>query len=193
MAHEIALLGWGSLLWDGGKSFDQTHGAWSSDGPTLRLEFSRVSASRGGALTLVIDPEHGAAVQVAWCLSHRASLPEAVDDMRRREGTTDRNVGRYATDGGQQCRDPETFAAIRAWVTEHELDGAVWTDLRSNFRDVVGRPFSVAAAVQYLAGLNADGRLKAVEYLRRAPDFVRTPLRDALGQSTAAPQPLAGS
>lgn len=188
MANGIALLGWGSLLWDGGESFDQTHGPWHGNGPNLRLEFSRVSASRGGALTLVIDPEHGAPVQVAWCLSHRASLPEAVDDMRRREGTTGRNIGHYAADGGQQFRDRQTVEAIRAWATEHGLDGAVWTDLQSNFQDVVGQPFSVEAALQYLAGLSAEGLLRAVEYLRKAPDFVQTPLRDALGPSMAALQ-----
>src|SRR5256885_15588809 len=59
MQPKIAILGWGSLLWEGGADFDRHHEDWQFDGPTLRLEFSRMSPSRLGALTLVIDPLHG--------------------------------------------------------------------------------------------------------------------------------------
>jgi hypothetical protein len=52
MQPQIAILGWGSLLWEGGTDFDRHHGDWQFDGPTLRLEFSRISTSRLGALTL---------------------------------------------------------------------------------------------------------------------------------------------
>ena len=51
---KIAILGWGSLLWEGGQEFERWHDAWHNDGPSLKLEFSRVSESRLGALTLVI-------------------------------------------------------------------------------------------------------------------------------------------
>jgi hypothetical protein len=179
MTGGIAILGWGSLLWDGGAVFDQLHEDWQLDGPSLPLEFSRVSASRGGALTLVIDAAHGAMVQVAWCRSRRAKLADAVADLRRREGTTDRNIGRYAADGRGQYQEASAFAAIRAWATDQQLDGAVWTDLQGNFGDVVGEPFSVDAALRYLARLEGDGRANAITYLRRAPAFVRTPLREA--------------
>ena len=53
----ISILGWGSLIWESRPAFDDLHGAWHPDGPTLKLEFSRVSLkTRLGALTLVIDP-----------------------------------------------------------------------------------------------------------------------------------------
>lgn len=48
----IAILGWGSLLWDERPEFDQHHGVWQFDGPHLNLEFSRKSSSRENALTL---------------------------------------------------------------------------------------------------------------------------------------------
>lgn len=55
----IAILGWGSLLWEGGQEFDTWHGPWQYDGPTLKLEFSRVSKKRLGALTLAeLDQLH---------------------------------------------------------------------------------------------------------------------------------------
>jgi hypothetical protein len=74
----IAILGWGSLLWDEDLDFDGSHGTWQHDGPTLKLEFSRVSTTRLGALTLVIDTEHGAETAVAWCLSKRTTLADAI-------------------------------------------------------------------------------------------------------------------
>jgi hypothetical protein len=57
---KIAILGWGSLIWDKREEFERLHGPWQSDGPSLKIEFSRISSTRGGALTLVIDPHHGA-------------------------------------------------------------------------------------------------------------------------------------
>jgi hypothetical protein len=42
------------------------------------------------------------------------------------------------------------------------------------------KPFSVKAAVAYVEGLDADGKAMAREYLKQAPDFVRTPVREAL-------------
>lgn len=42
----IALLGWGSLIWDHDPLFDAQHGDWQAGGPPLPLEFSRISAKR---------------------------------------------------------------------------------------------------------------------------------------------------
>jgi hypothetical protein len=53
----VALLGWGSLLWDVRLEFDYEHVPWNNDGPTVPLEFSRISTTRACAPTLVIDPE----------------------------------------------------------------------------------------------------------------------------------------
>jgi hypothetical protein len=40
-------------------------------------------------------------------------------------------------------------------------------------------PFSVETAMRYLKSLEGESRMKAVEYLQKAPSFVQTPLRDA--------------
>jgi len=40
---EIAILGWGSLLWDQCTEFDSQHDSWNYDGPELKIEFSRIS------------------------------------------------------------------------------------------------------------------------------------------------------
>lgn len=179
MTVRIALLGWGSLLWEGGNTFDDRHEPWQCDGPSLRIEFSRVSSSRGGALTLVIDPENGVPVRVAWCLSRRQTIGEAIEDLRKREKTSVQNIGRLPITGDTDHRDSDTLNSICTWAKEHELDGAVWTDLQSNFATKRREPFSIDAAMRYLKSLEGESRTKAVEYFQRAPSFVQTPLRDA--------------
>lgn len=178
---KIAILGWGSLLWDNRPEFDRWREAWQYDGPTLKLEFSRVSTSRCGALTLVIDEIHGTPTVVAWCLSKRGNPDDAVCDLRCREGTTLKNVGRV--DVAQQA-EPQDHAAVQdaivSWAWEKRLDVVIWTALTSNFQQKTGQQFSVDAALRYLRGLNAEAKAKAAEYVRRAPCFVRTPLRTAL-------------
>jgi hypothetical protein len=184
MTGRVALLGWGSLLWEGGDAFDAAHGPWQYDGPYLKIEFSRVSTSRCGALTLVIDAENGVPVCVAWCLSRRQTISEAIEDLSKRERAKEPNIGWIVAGGAAQCRDAHSLAAIRTWAAKRELDSVVWTDLTSNFTRKLGRPFSVAAALAYLQTLDAKDRATALKYIHCAAAFVRTPLRDALAKLT---------
>ena len=179
MRERIALLGWGSLLWDKDKEFDERHGRWHQDGPMLKLEFSRISKSRGHALTLVIDPENGMDAQVRWSLSRRPRIADAMDDLRKREKTSRKYIGAYSVAGDRSGRDENALSAIEDWAGERGLEGVVWTDLPSNFEDETGKRFSVDAAIGYLKTLRGDDREKAFRYIENAPAFVRTPLRMA--------------
>ena len=76
--------------------------------------------------------------------------------------------------------DKGSYEAIREWSERKALDVVVWTDLESNFSEKKKEPFSVDAAIVHIQGLDAGGKKKATEYVRRAPRFVRTPLRSAL-------------
>ena len=183
MTERIALLGWGSLLWDKDKEFDERHGRWHRDGPTLKLEFSRISESRGRALTLVIDRENGADTQVRWSLSRRPGLGDAVEDLRKRERSSLRWIGIYSVDGERRGRDENALSAIDDWAAERGLDGVVWTDLPGNFEDETGERFSVDAAMRYLKTLRGDDREKAFRYIENTPAFVRTPLRLAFSDT----------
>jgi hypothetical protein len=58
---------------------------WFRGGPSLPLEFSRTSTSRGGA-PLVVDSEHGTETIVSYCVSARARPSEGIEDLRVREG-----------------------------------------------------------------------------------------------------------
>ena len=166
---KIAILGWGSLLWEGGQEFDKRHDTpWRLDGPTLKIEFSRKSTSRQGALTLVIDDQHGSPTTVAWCLSTRQNVEDAICDLRCREGTAAKNIECALATEGQK--------PIAAWAGQRSVDAVIWTALKSNF----GESFSVETAIAYVNTLDSCGKAKAAEYVRRAPVFVKTPLRDAL-------------
>jgi hypothetical protein len=174
----IGILGWGSLLWECAPEFDRWHTDWAYDGPLLKIEFSRVSATRLGALTLVIDNEFGAPTVVAWCLSKRTKLEEAVCDLRTREGTTIDKIKCLPIIPNVSPPAPASVSdPIEAWARGKNLSAVIWTALTSNFRRETNQAFSVDAAVAYLKGLPPDAKVKAAEYIWRAPDFVTTPLR----------------
>jgi hypothetical protein len=181
MRPRIAILGGGSLLWEGGAEFDRWHDEWRPDGPLLMLEFSRVSSRRLDALTLVIDREHGVPNKVAWCISRRPDPDDVIADLRCREDTTLKNIGHVllAQLGGKKP-DDQPARDIAVWAKDHELDAVVWTKLASNFLSRTKRPFSVSEAVAHLKKLSTAGKVKAAEYICRAPEFISTPLRSAV-------------
>ena len=58
----------------------------------------------------------------------------------------------------------------------------MWTALPSTFEEVAQRSFSVEAAILYLKALIEPAKSHALEYLRRAPEEVVTPLRKAFNR-----------
>lgn len=177
MSERIAILGWGSLLWDGRPDFDNWHGPWQFDGPILKIEFSRISSSRLGALTLVLDPMNGSDNQVAYCQSLRSDLSEAVEDLRIREGTSLASIGYIHRDGRTRSRDDGSGSIINAWAVTRAFDAVVWTNLQSNFTQKTGKPFSISAAAEHIRSISEDGRRATLEYVAKAPDFIDTPFR----------------
>lgn len=179
----IAILGWGSLLWDNRPDFDKQHGDWESDGPSLPLEFSRVSQTRGDALTLVLDEINGCACRVSHARSKRVSADDAIADLRCREGTTLSNIGFFFADESKsQSRSPQVLSQVREWASSKKIDFVVWTDLASNFSEKSKhkQAYSVSAAIAHLQSLSPAGKAAATEYVWRAPEFIKTSLRSAL-------------
>lgn len=178
----IVILGWGSLLWDERPEFNEQVKKWENDGPELPLEFSRVSKTRGDALTLVID-ENGSNCIVAHARSERKAPEDAIADLCHREGTSLANIGYCFADGSKkQSRSSTVLSVIAQWAKEKSVDVVVWTDLKSNFteKSKEKREFSVAAAITHLQSLSPEGKAKAAEYVRRAPTFIKTALRSAI-------------
>lgn len=177
----------GSLLWEPGTLTVVID--WEPDGPSLPLEFSRVSSSRAGALTLIIDPQHGAANLTYFAVSAQQELEAAIEKLRKREGTLREDVGyvdckRGRSQGRTRSNAPEI---IGHWAEQHHLDAVIWTDLSSNFAheskaqfsdiDDPTMPFTIDNAQHYLHRLKPAGAVKARQYLKNAPPNVQTALR----------------
>ena len=183
---KIVILGWGSLIWDKdsekGKEFDRWHETddWEvAEDLELPLEFSRISESRNKALTLVIDKENGTLCRVQFSLSKRKNYKDAVCDLKRREGTVWKCIGYWSADG--DCSDHEFVGYIGDWAKRKGFDAVIWTALESNFEKPPERKkFTVENAIQHLKELSPKGKLEAKEYIRRAPEMIKTELRTRL-------------
>jgi hypothetical protein len=172
----IAILGWGSLVWDRRELCLMQD--FQLGGPILPLEFSRKSLD--GRLTLVIDQENGRPPSpTRFAMSSFEDLDDAICDLQHREGTAAENIGFMRVSGGWRAsRSDIANRAIAAWLADHRatVDAVIWTNLgpSSNFS------FTSEAAEHYLGSLKGVCRQKALEYLTRAPDEVKTPLRDQM-------------
>jgi hypothetical protein len=178
---KIAILGWGSLVWEPGEI--QLKTKWRTGGPVLPIEFSRISDRRDGALTLVIDPDNGERVSTRFAVSKRTEIEDTICDVRTREETVVKRIGYVnLVNGSQRCNVyPEVSHAIRAWALSNNFDAVVWTDLPSNFGEKTGVQFSVEEAVKYLLlSLSENGAIKARDYILKAPQEIDTPLRRKL-------------
>lgn len=176
---KIVCIGWGSLVWEPGVL--RCVGDWQTDGPTLPLEFARVS--RDGRLTLVLTP--GAApVPTLWCELNYHTGEAAQAALAGREGAALHVIGLWP---GQTPKHATGYAEIVKWGEDRGFDAVTWTALRPRFDGVDGAgPKDAEAAAAYLSTLTGDELMLASEYLRRAPDQVRTGFRAALEATFAA-------
>jgi hypothetical protein len=173
----VAVLGWGSLIWKVGTL--QLRTEWLPGGPSLTIEFSRVS--RDGRLTLVIDPIAGVSVPTRYALADFDRLDKAIASLRDREETMDSNIGVVRIrDGHTRARDAATSESIRSWALEIGVDAVIWTDLESNFARKTQRPFTVEEAASYVLALQGDQAARALEYIDKAPSDVVTPVRERI-------------
>lgn len=178
---KIIILGWGSLIWDPREL--PREGTWQDRGPIFPIEFSRVS--NDCRLTLVIDPVNGAQVVTRYIQSPRADLDDAIADLKEREGTGSKQIGFVnLRSGTSRCivHSP-LLRLIQRWGAEDGFDAVVWTDLRSNFEDETGNPFTVERARDYLVGLPKSAADRARRYINNAPPEVDTPLRRAMREA----------
>ena len=181
MTGRIAILGWGSLLWDLDDLAPKVTGDWAlRAGPRLPMEFSRISPKRRMSLVVCLDPDEGTRCATHVIRSRRAALAEAVSDLAARERAPLHRIGWVRASGRGESRMPEVVAEVGAWCEAEGWAGAVWTDLEPNFLTTTGEVFSVAAGLTYLRGLEGESLAEAQRYIRRAPWTTRTRLRRAL-------------
>jgi hypothetical protein len=177
------------LLWDPREL--KTAAEFVANGPLLPIEFCRISAD--GRLTLAIDETFGAVCKTYSAPSALESLDAAIENLRVREGAPNaRAIGFVETASLRQSdvaveRHPEALATIAVWAASSGYEAAIWTALASNFDEPGkgGEPFSVTAAVQYLAtlqGRDAATFAGALAYIRQAPRDVETPVREEVAK-----------
>ena len=169
----IAVIGWGSLIWDSRKLDIEPE--WHADGPKLPIEFARVS--KGDRLTLVLVD--GAPLQkTLWAKSRKTTLADAVKDLQAREGTSEQNIGRWAATKTMTSHGLGEVPIISAWATNHTLDGVVWTALGPKRPDGNNGLASNDEYIGYLNSLVANERDQAArEYIENAPVQIDTPMR----------------
>lgn len=172
----IAVLGWGSLIWNPGDLDIEPE--WRTDGPELPIEFARVSS--GDRLTLVLV--EGAPPQpTQWACSRKTKLAEAVEDLRRREGTIATRIGRWTGVGDSTSKASEIESVIAGWAQERGLDGVVWTALGPRKPDGTSGLASEDERVDYLRDLVATDRAAAArEYFERTPEQIVAPMRQRI-------------
>lgn len=176
----IAVIAWGSLIWDPGTL--EIEGRWRRDGPLLPLEFCRFSGGRRLTLALL---EGAASVRAYWAVSARGDLVAAAKNLREREKTFPEHVHYWSRDGEAHNNNwPQVQAEVERWLAEKpDLDAAVWTGLGSNWEARRGQPFDPQDAVEHLRGLERSGMgANAREYLEKAPLQSRTAAWRALMQ-----------
>jgi hypothetical protein len=181
----IAILGWGSLIWDPRNlQIDTTKGdnGWLTDGPMLSIEFARIS--NDGRLTLVIAPEEKNEVKILYAFSKYENLDEAILDLAVRENCGKNKVVVYLksehqfSDNFHTPKFEKSRASIKEWANHQSADAIIWTNLSSNYKDKLYlEKFTPLDAVNYLKYLPSDIKAKAEEYVRKTPEAINTPIR----------------
>ncbi|WP_424933368.1 hypothetical protein [Amaricoccus macauensis] len=183
MTTRIAILGWGSLLWDLDDLAPRVTGPWAMRaGPRLPMEFSRISIKRKMGLVLCLDPAVGSNCATHAIPSIRQTIAAARTDLAARERAPVDRIGWASADGTGESRLGPVPPLIAAWCRENGWAGAVWTDLEPNFLETTGTPFSIDAGRAYLRTLEGESLEEAHRYIRNAPWTTRTPLRRALSR-----------
>ena len=176
----IAIIGWGSLIWDLEILAPHVTGDWLMEaGPKLPMEFSRVSPKRKLGLAVCLDPAVGVACKTHIIRSARGDIAGALEDLRARERAPMGRIGAFHQDF-QHGRMPEVVELVAGWCADNGWDGAVWTDLEPNFKAHTAQDFSVERGVEYLKTLQGESLVEAYNYIENAPKQTATPLRAAL-------------
>ena len=182
----IAILGWGSLIWCPREL--SLKARWRRDGPSLPVEFARIT--KGDRVTLVLVPwDWVNPTTTYWAISAEQDLSKACENLMNREGTKPRHIhfttlqesGTYRNET-RDAKSPDITKPVQAWMAGKRVDAAVWTGLPHDGFDLVDRDGLTAQVVEYLKGLEGDARDRAEEYVRYAPPSVRTHIRTQIEQ-----------
>ena len=168
---KIAVLGWGSLIWDKSRNLCTRNKEWNEDGPYLPIEFAR--KSRDGRITLVIYDDYmkdkDKWIKTLWNTMAFEDIEDARKNlMVREECSTTRSIG-FVTDNIKPETSYKLSDSIDAWRKEKGFYGVIWTALEPN-------GLSLSEVLFYLEGLRGCIRKRVMKYIVNTPNQVQTPL-----------------
>lgn len=169
---QIAIIGWGSLIWAADSL--KLGSRWHRSGPVVPIEFARISVD--GRLTLVIHPPSKTQTTL-WALASLKDLHEVREDLRKREGTALRfiHTGTGHGDYSEGVTEVEK-GAIASWLRDRpDIEACVWTGLPSNWEEKQNTQYSAEGAVHYLKERPDPARAK--EYVQKTPTQIQTDAR----------------
>ena len=174
---KIAILGWGSLIWQPKELKFDTNIGWEENGPVLPIEFARIS--KDGRLTLVITA-NGTDVPTLYSVSSFDNLNLAVLNLKKREGTNEKYIGSY--NKSKDEFSPIEFPYkdnIKNWIQTTDFDGVIWTNLPEKWilNDENETKIDPDERVDYLKKLKGNQSALAEEYIRNTPKQIATKYR----------------
>ena len=161
----IAVLGWGSLVWDPRELPIQRE--WFKDGPLVQIEFAR--QSKDNRITLVLE-ENALPVRCLWAIMNCTELEDAREALRKRERCP--NLEDIHTwPKGQPL--PNLIHGLETWAASCSIEAVIWTGLPPTFK---GKD-ACEQVLEHLIGLSGAERDDAEKYVRKAPQQIDTPYR----------------
>ena len=180
----IYYIAWGSLLWNFKSLRIETE--WTKSNIKFPLNFSRISDSGQGRLTLVID-KTGEMNNVYYAKTAFSNLNTAIQKLKTREKTSNKNIGfiNIASDTFRtSLLDDKKILELINFAKKNKIDGLIWTEISPNFNEVFGKPYSKENAIEYIESKHANNRLynKILEYIFLSKIYgnIKTPLSTTL-------------
>jgi hypothetical protein len=172
---KIAILSFGAIFAEKVKGNEP----WKCGGPNVPLEFSRIGAN--GRLSLVIDQTNGQNNNIFYFPVESPDIDSLVGKIKQSDKNA-KNVGWLDVKNVLCCpesaRRPKIIKNFDNWCKNNKFDGAVWKDDGPKFSSVVGKPFSVAVALEYLKKLKLEE--ETYHYMQKFPISIKTPLKLAI-------------
>lgn len=169
----IAVLGWGSLIWDPRELAPEQ--SWREDGPKLRVDFLRRSSR--DRVTLVLH-ESAAEVRGLWTGFAGDDWTRVRDRLIAREGVQNQPEAiRHWSVGMAEAMN---IIGLPLWAASMGVNHVLWTGLPPRWNRTDGCVPTAAQVVDYLSGLRPVRHHAAEEYVRRTPVQVKTLIREEI-------------
>ncbi len=165
----IAVLGWGSLIWDPRDLPIQRE--WFKDGPLVQVEFVR--QSKDNRITLVLE-ENALPVRTLWAVMDCTKMEDATESLWNREGRPKRkHICKWSK--GEPL--PGLIHGLETWAASCGVEGVIWTGLPPKFQGKDEVTPTIEQVLQLLNRLPCAERDRAERYVREAPRQIDTAYR----------------